>query len=392
MGAVLCRRQPTLHRLAALGAVTLILVLGVWPFAALGHTSAMATVLAASPAVVMLATATWAAREKPLWLAYGSVLFYVAGSYWFPLVPFCLVGMGVLCVIAYREVPRDARFRTVFLVLTAVFMAFLLLRVGQMWFSAGASELLNPNGRTRVATPDFLVFWLLLTVLGVGSYAYKGVTTGKIWYNVNPLGWFLAGGLAIISGVFFIGGRLSGGQGTYSSDKLTLVVVLATFPVLVLLLATVKRAITLGLYLGILAVPVSAFFLVQNDFGSNMWSSPLLAGATPNDAQLKIVKAIEEGADQIFCVPDRDTGAEQYLGSYQCSRWAASLTGSDGDTTADWRYAFLSRVPQDELGKVVDSVGRDSNTGIVVVPAEGDKAITDKPWWDQWIPDGWTRY
>jgi hypothetical protein len=380
------------RHLVALFATTSILVLGSWPFVTVGHTSAIAAVLAAAPGIALLASLGRPRTGSELWLCSGLIYFFVAGSYWFPMVPVCLLGIVLLLSVGSRPDGRRLQHRKWLFLLGVVLALWLVWRALALLTEIGASDLLNPLGATRSVTPDLIVFWLLVAGLvfilnpGRRGESKPGPT------GLGRFSWFLAGTLLVMVGTSLVAGRLSGGEPTYSSKKLVLVLVLATLPILSLLLAKAIRRQRLGQYLVLVSLAPAALLFAQSDFGSSIWPSSLFKGATPNAQQVGIAKALEDGADQVFCVPEIDTGNEFYITAYICSRWAASLTGSDGDAALNWRFALLARVPQEELGNVVEEVGEDQQVAVILTPAEGGTPALDEAWWDRWIPDDWTRY
>lgn len=373
-----------------------------WPSTLLGHTSVISSGMV-SMSLVALALNRKLVLEHPILFAIAiTCLAYIAGTTWFPLLPFS-AGAVALAFAALLHVQYKKGHKIVVLSLVGTFLFLVVLFIPEVLNRVlNSGDYLQHGGGTRNPGLILPVIWVIL-LIAVTWTLLRGRNKRETVRRPLFLG-ILA--LLVASNLFVLLAGLTQNEGNfgYGATKYFLISITFTLPVIWMALvepvkAFEKKALA-GLAL-IVAVTVTVpdTRMVPASFVAPQLTA-FLAPPTPGDIQaansgvfLALQQAVTMEPDHLFCVSDFGfpaPGEQESMESYMCTRWGGALIANE--TGYEWKFVPLNRAPLQSLAETRERVSGEEVVMIrfTQVVKEGDSPIEiSDTWWGEYIEDDW---
>jgi hypothetical protein len=312
-----------------------------WPSTLFGHTSIISSGLTAMSLVALALNRKLALEHPVLFALTMTSLAYIAGTTWFPLLPFSAGAVAItfaaLLQVQYQKGHKKIVLGlvTTFLLLSTLFIPQVLSRLLQ------SGDYLQHGGGTRNPGLILPIVWFVLLIAtswkllrGIDSKSLLGAPM-----FLSVLGLLGASNLYVL-----LAGLLQNGESFgYGATKYFLTSITLTLPIMWMVLAeSVKSLKTLaaaGLAI-IVATLVTVPFtrMVPAAFVAPTLT-PFLASPTAADLQsansgvyLALQQAVTLKPDHIFCASDFGFPApneEESMESYMCTRWGGALIANE---------------------------------------------------------------
>jgi hypothetical protein len=353
--------------------------------------------------LVALALNRKLALEHPVLFALTMTsLAYIAGTTWFPLLPFSAGAVAItfaaLLQVQYQKGHKKIVLGlvTTFLLLSTLFIPQVLSRLLQ------SGDYLQHGGGTRNPGLILPIVWFVLLIAtswkllrGIDSKSLLGAPM-----FLSVLGLLGASNLYVL-----LAGLLQNGESFgYGATKYFLTSITLTLPIMWMVLAeSVKSLKTLaaaGLAI-IVATLVTVPFtrMVPAAFVAPTLT-PFLASPTAADLQsansgvyLALQQAVTLKPDHIFCASDFGFPApneEESMESYMCTRWGGALIANESGYA--WKFVPLNRAPVSALLETKNNVLGQSVVLIRLVNhRSGDSGISyiGNTWWGEYTDSSW---
>jgi hypothetical protein len=358
------------------GAFSIVLVL--WalrlPFdlyATYGHLTAVL-------AFVLLLAVVGLAQERAdsVWLfPLVAIVAFAVGAAWFPIIPLALIGLGILAVVAFRQLA--GRSRVVGVALAGVAMLPLLLQllmdtfgVGRGASASAVRETVTGLYAAQGGTASLDAVLQLAVLVGIAGVPFlPGMRDRAVQ---RPWVLILVGALyvfAVYGGSSYL--RVSIG---YGPTKLWFVIGWAAIVVLVSLPSrmTLPRRASVGV---LVALALGSMFYG----GAGAFTARSFYG-TPDVPDWFAGAAIMASQERASSQPHAlACFANDNFQTYRCTRWAASLSNAGDNGFINYRLQIVNGVdPAAEIARLRDE-GSLKNSWLLLV----DEPDADHPWaWD----------
>jgi len=398
------KRFSTANSIFVILIMSLTLVLLLWPFVSIGHTSVISSAMMAMVLLALTLNVNLALKHPFVFASIAVASSYMLGTTWFPWIPLAtaVATLSLVSLIqAHRDNSKTVRGLLAYLIVLAVLFVGPLI---SLLFETG--NYIQLQGGTRSASHTLSIIWIAAIALVVLIPSTCSTTRKSVLSNLFKLV-LLA---LVISNLYLIYTGLESNSGAlgYGATKYLLTSICFSLPIIWLVFFSSMRVkdlfslLTTGLILlclilmaqpdsrkspATILIPSSDSFsfLSPNPEGSNEFVNPAVVSA--------IQQAIELDPEQVFCVSDYGfpvSGEGVNLDSYLCTRWAQSLIGDE--SALDWRLVPIDRAPQSTLVSFLKSF---EDKPVVIIRFTNPNLEVDsipqveETWWGEFIDDSW---
>jgi hypothetical protein len=373
-----------------------------WPSTLFGHTSIISSGLTAMSLVALALNRKLALEHPVLFALTTTSLAYIAGTTWFPLLPFSAGAVAItfaaLLQVQYQKGHKKIVLGlvTTFLLLSTLFIPQVLSRLLQ------SGDYLQHGGGTRNPGLILPIVWFVL-LIATSWKLLRGIERKSLLGAPMFLAvlWLLGASnlYVLLAGLFQNGGSFGYGATKYFLTSITL-----TLPIMWMVLAesvkSLKALAAAGLAI-IVATLVTVPFtrMVPAAFVAPTLT-PFLASPTAGDLQsansgvyLALQQAVTLKPDHIFCASDFGFPAPneaESMESYMCTRWGGALIANESGYA--WKFVPLNRAPFSKLVETKNNVQGESVVFIRIFSQTGDdEDIPNKSetWWGKYVDNSW---
>jgi hypothetical protein len=372
--------------------MTSLLVLLIWPFSGIGHTSVISSGLVALSLLALTANRQLATSHPMLYGALFTALGFVVGITWFPLMPFSAAIVGITYIGLLRQQYLAGKRKTTVIIAVSLTLLLVTLLPSIWGLVSYSGTYLQMSGGTRTATDALVIGWLFLAaiVLWRLSKKLKGAAL------VGPKLFMISFSLLIGSNIYLLLQGTIGNSGSpgYGATKYLLTSIAFSTAVLFMLAVESNKKHSWLAAAAVGLVSILAVLIVQPDsrtVGTSLLrpTAPVSIETANSGVVLAISEALKKNPDMIVCASDFGypvPDAEVRMESYFCSRWGLALSGASKG--GEWRLVPINAMPIESLIEVRESTKDDK----VVLLRFIDPAVPllkVDTWWSTYVNESW---
>jgi hypothetical protein len=357
-------------RESIVGLLATVFTLGsMFSLAAYGHFTAVGVSLILLFALAVLMEL----RQAPY--AHGlaaSAIAFVAGSFWFPVIPLAVLLVMIATAVAIRH-SHGARRKLIAGGVALASIGALAMQLRQNLGSSGDANVLFRALGAGFTIPSEVL------VIGLGALVVTAAATARGAFSRRDLTWVLVLYVGYAAAIVAADLVMSGAR-NYGSTKVSVVV----FTVAVAAMIVVMHTYAVDWRTFLMACVVVSFVLVYlpgtgQTVLARSW--PIKSGPPVWLAPLSTLTADakKDGLDpsSAVCLSNGTTNAD-YFTAYVCSRWAEAITGAVSEEAYDYRAGLVNQYTvNDALLNRLDSSGFTPNSYVVQINAGAEPL---QPW------------
>ncbi len=386
------KKLQSFSAVVVISVMTSLLVLLMWPFSGIGHTSVISSGLFAMSLLALTTNRKLASSHPILYSVLVTALGFVVGITWFPLMPFSAAVVGITFIILLRQQYLAGKRKIAVLIAVSLTLLFVSLLPSIWGLVSYSGTYLQMSGGTRATTDALLIGWLFLATFVIWRFSkkLKGAAV------VGPKMFLISFSLLIGSNIYLLLQGTIGNSGSpgYGATKYLLTSIAFSTAVLFMLAVESNRKSTWYSATAAGLVSILAVLMVQPDsrtVGTSLLSptAPVSIETANTGVVLAMSEALKKNPDMIVCASDFGypvPDAEVRMESYFCTRWGLALSGASAG--GEWRLVPLNAMPIDSLSAVRESTKDDKVVLLRFTDPAGPLLEVDT-WWSTYVDDSW---